>query len=199
MRRLQSCLVVALGAGLALGQEYGRHRWMTLCVDLPAVLVQGPRAWVAAIEWGPRSRWEGDAAEDRQHLLDACGPAALRAVLRERGLPATQEVLWSICRVRGGGTNLGRLAGVAERFGHPCRVTWDRELDTVRTPAVVHLARGHFVVLERRDGVWARVLDPACGRLRVPLADLRRRASGAVLDFPASDPPGSAPRQEVAP
>ena len=171
---------------LVLGSAASRCRLATTWIDLPATLSSGPAGWLAAAAWGMRCRWEGEAREDRQRLSDACGPAALRAVLRHRGLDATQELLWSLCRTPGGGTTLGRLAVVARRFGHEPRLIWDPWLEHVQTPAIVHLGRGHFVVLERCSATCAWILDPACGRLRVPLGVLRRSASGATLTFPGA-------------
>jgi len=187
-------LAVCAWASLAFGDAVARLRIATVWVDLPAAIESGGAGILALTAWGTRSRWEGDAIDDRQRFADSCGPAALRAVLRHRGLSAPQELLWSLCRVPGGGTTLGRLAAIAQRFGFECRLAWDPELERVHPPAVVHLARGHFVVLERRTGGCVRILDPACGRVRVSVETLRREASGALLVFPATSAASGAGR-----
>jgi hypothetical protein len=168
-------------------------RLLRTWIDLVDAARGGPSAWGAAAEWGLRSRWEGDAGPDRQHAPDGCGAAALHALLQQHRPRPTQDLLWSVCRAPRGGATLGRLAWAARRFGCACEVIWSRDLGAVRPPAIVHLARGHFVVLERCDPAHAWLLDPACGRLRVPLVTLQRRASGAALQLvgPATLPPSS--------
>jgi ABC-type bacteriocin/lantibiotic exporter with double-glycine peptidase domain len=165
-----------LAIAVVLAPVAAGPRW---CVWLRAA----PTAWSVAAAWGREAERLGETPGERQQARDGCGPAALSVVLRARGTRVPQRLLWSVCRVRGGGTTLGVLARAAARFGHPAAVGVDPRLEHTPLPAIVHLRRGHFVVLERRDGGRAVIFDPGCGRVRVPMAVLRRRASGAVLAF----------------
>lgn len=152
-----------------------------------AALRRGPDAWRAWFAWGPRCDWRDAALAERQHHADACGAAALAAILRERRPRLPQDLLWSLCRLPGGGTSLARLESAAQRFGHPARFRFDAHLEHLPLPAIVHLRRRHFVVLERREAQVAHVLDPACGLVRLPLAHLVRQASGAALVLQPGD------------
>ncbi len=152
------------------------HLW---ALDFGAL--QDPHAWVALESWGPDCAWVGAAPGDLQHAVDGCGPAALALLLRTAGRPVPQDVLWSACRMRGGGTTLGCLARAARTFGLPVQVRVVADFTALELPAIVHLQRGHFVLLERCNAAVAEITDPACGRIRVRGATLRRMASGAVL------------------
>jgi len=150
--------------------------------DWLVAAAHGPDAWRAAQSWGARSRWLDAAAGcGRQRRDDACGPACLEILLRHHGRRVRQSLLWNICRLPHGGTSMQRLAVTAGRFGLPCRIGAGVELGDLPLPAVVHLRRRHFVVLLGVDARNALVIDPACGRIRIPAAALRRQASGIVL------------------
>jgi len=150
------------------------------------VVRAGADAVGVAVAWGAGAQpLAGDAA-DRQQSRDGCGAASLAVLLRRHGTHVPQRLLWSMTRVPGGGTRLGELARAAACFGHRAELGADPGLLHTPLPAIVHLRRGHFVVLESRDADSAIVLDPGCGRVRVPLADLQHRASGAILVLDAA-------------
>jgi hypothetical protein len=181
----------AWSAGLAARQV----EQPTAAVSLPGLLRAlsgGEASWACAAGWGWRGEWVASATADRQRAPDGCGPAALAAVLRQSRPGMSQELLWSICRQPAGGTTLGRMAWPAQRFGVRCHVCWVPDPTQLPCPAIVHLRRGHFVVLQRYDGARAWVLDPACGVVRVPQREFVAHASGAALVFePANGPTGA--------
>jgi ABC-type bacteriocin/lantibiotic exporter with double-glycine peptidase domain len=164
---------VLLVGGAVVGWRFG------------AAASAGPAGWGVVAEWGPDAVRLEAAAGDRQRERDGCGAAALHIVLRAHGVHVPQRLLWSMCRVPRGGTTLGTLARAARNFGLHADLGAEPSLDDARLPAIVHLRRGHFVVLESRTGSTAVLFDPACGRVRVPLRVLQRRASGAVLEITA--------------
>ena len=153
--------------------------WM---LDACTAAQAGPGAWETALAWGLHSRWHGPARLDRQRLPDACGPAALASILRHSGVRVRQELLWSMCRLPGGGTSLERLAAAARAFGLDCSTRYDSDLHLLALPAVVHLRRRHFVVLSHLDSGRAEITDPTCGAVVVPAPELLRQASGAALE-----------------
>ena len=171
-RALIAAIVLALVATAAVACVLSR----------PAVGAKGA-AWNlgVAVAWGSDAVALAPALDERQQEPDGCGAAALQVLLRAHGTRVPQPLLWSMCRVPGGGARLGTLARAARCFGHPVTLASDPGLEHTAIPAIVHLRRGHFVVLEARDGATATVFDPDCGRVRVPWPALRRRASGAVL------------------
>jgi hypothetical protein len=161
------------------------HHIAAATVSQPIALDIGalddPRAWAALASWGPDCAWIGAAPENLQHAVDGCGPAALAVFLRTAGRSVPQDVIWSACRMPGGGTTLGCLAKAARAFGVPVQTRMVADLAALDLPAIVHLQRGHFVVLERFTAAVAEITDPACGRIRLRAAALRGAASGAVL------------------
>jgi hypothetical protein len=172
-----------LWMALGIVSRLETHAAAVQLFDFRAALRAGPGAWESCTSWGLRSRGLAAASADRQRCVDACGPAALAAVLRPRGVPVTQELLWSICRIPSGGTTLAGLAAAARCFGQACETRYGSTLEDLPLPAIVHLRRRHFVVLLRFAPERAEVFDPACGMVLVPGARLRREASGAALVF----------------
>jgi hypothetical protein len=185
--RFAAMLLLWMSAGALC--EVARLRPVTAWIDLPEIVSGGAPACAAALVWGTRCRREPGGELDRQHAADGCGPAVLYAVLGHTPPAPPQDLLWSICRRPGGGTTLGSLARTAHCFGRRSRVVWDPRLERIAVPAIVHLRRGHFILLERRGRGCAWLLDPALGRVRVPWPALRAAASGATLEFPASNRP----------
>jgi hypothetical protein len=198
---LRSTLLRGLAATLAWNIGLGEHAMArpATVASLPAIvrtLTGGEASWRCAITWGWRGRRVESTSIDLQRAPDGCGPAALAAVLRRSQAGISQDLLWSICRLPGGGTTLGRLAWTARRFGQPCRVCWTADPASLPCPAIVHLRRGHFVVLQRCGSEAASVLDPGCGIVSVPRCVLAARASGAALVFDAAAAPAHTPESE---
>lgn len=158
-------------------------RLLLAAIDAPA------RSWPIYHAWGLGCVPEPDGAS-RQQQSDGCGAAVLQAVLRSHGRPVPQRLLWSLTRLRGGGTTAARLADVGNHFGLECRVRRvTRAPDSTLTvaasswplPAVLHLRRGHFVVVRRWTASAVQVFDPAYGGVRVRPQALWRRASGIAV------------------
>src|SRR5262249_20166656 len=101
--------------------------------------------------------------------------------------------VWCMCRAPGGGTTLGRLARAACALGVPAEVDVVDDLGAIALPAILHLRRGHFVVLREWRGRVATVVDPACGRIRIRAEPLRRAACGAALFLPRPRSPVRGP------
>jgi hypothetical protein len=190
-RRAHGAGAAALWLGLAAGRELAAPAHAGRLHDAAIVLQQDPRAWAATWDWGWRSRWRGAALRHRQVRADGCGAAALCAVLESRGVRVSQNLVWGMCRLPAGGTTLARLTIAARCLGQPAEARRETRLEALPLPAVVHLRRRHFVVLQQVAGERAVVFDPACGEVAVPLPRLRAEASGAVLVFP----PGSERRR----
>jgi hypothetical protein len=182
MRRIACLLLATLGwmAGLAL-RSIEPPLAPAAVAGILGAAAGGEERWRCAACWGWRGTWLDSAPADRQREPDGCGAASLAVLLRHQRRGITQELLWSVCRLPHGGTSLGRLAWAARCFGVGCRVCWSPDPATLPVPALVHLRRGHFVVLLQSDSHNAWILDPACGRVRVPRRELAARSSGAAL------------------
>lgn len=62
-------------------------------------------------------------------------------------------------------------------------------------PAILHWDFSHFLVLERLDPRRAVLVDPALGRCKVDLEELRKRFTGVALVFAPNDDFSKRPRQ----
>jgi ATP-binding cassette subfamily B protein RaxB len=83
------------------------------------------------------------------------------------------------------GITLGQLCSIAERMGFTCRalrLDLD-EMGRLQTPAILHWDMNHFVVLREVSANSLRIHDPACGDLRVPMAEASRRFTGVALEL----------------
>lgn len=57
------------------------------------------------------------------------------------------------------------------------------ELHKLARPAILHWDLNHFVVLERVDRKAITILDPARGRVRIPLATVGQHFTGVALEL----------------
>jgi len=195
MRR-RACTLAAVGAvwcGLVAAPNFAAAPRLESSRSILAAVAHDPHAALALWAWGPDCVWLGALAEELQETRDGCGAASLATLLRTRGCDTPQHLVGCMCRVPGGGTTLGRLARVAGALGVPAEVDLVDDLGAVALPAILHLHRGHFVVLREWRGPVATLVDPACGRIRIRAAALRRAASGAVLVVPRPRSPARRP------
>jgi len=160
-----------------------RSAWTTLRHD--------PRAAPALRAWGVDCAWLGGGRDALQTTADGCGAAALATVLRLHGRCVPQRLLWTASHLPHGGTNLGRLACTARSFGLEATVGFVAGFAALPVPAIVHLRRGHFVVLETWMPPFAVLFDPGCGWVRVRGTALSAAASGAVLCVQPAPPTGA--------
>ncbi len=114
-----------------------------------------------------------------------CGVACLAMVLGAFGRTTSLEELRDICGTsRDGNTALQLLRG-ARRLalsGRGLAVPFERLAD-LKTPAVLHWQGNHFVVLERVRRGRVSIVNPAVGRQRLNLAEVREAFSGTALEL----------------
>lgn len=117
-----------------------------------------------------------------------CAPACLTALVRRFGGAATLAQVRRDLDPGRDGTSALVLRDAAARWGvdltavlAPVDELADR-IDELSMPAVLHLSRQHYVVVEGvgRDGS-VHVMDPGVGRRRMTREDVRAQASGLVL------------------
>lgn len=117
-----------------------------------------------------------------------CAPACLTALVRRFGGAATLAEVRRDLDPGRDGTSALVLRDAAARWGveltallAPVDELADR-IGELSTPAVLHLSRQHYVVVERvgRDGT-VHAMDPGVGRRRMAREDVRAQASGLVL------------------
>jgi ATP-binding cassette subfamily B protein len=102
-----------------------------------------------------------------------CGPAALKCLLEGFGIPESYGRLREACQTEVDGTSIDTIEEAAIQLGieaEQVMVPVDHlflpEAAALPAIVVVHLASGftHFVVVWRRHGRVAQVMDPATGR-----------------------------------
>ena len=163
---------------------------------------QQPGAFLAAVDWGCGSRLMDAAVAEQQRSVDSCGPAALRRVVRNVVAPrqgtATAELVRiaqqvdAVLATQGLGCTLGDIGRAAACLGLTGRLFVVHDLNEVRPPAILHLRRGHFVVLESNAPQRVQFFDPAHGVMRAHPSRLALQWSGAVLQLA-----GATPRQHA--
>lgn len=146
---------------------WGFWRFLEYSVLVGLIAGVGTQAWL---------RWE--PADERpvapghrivQWRLNACGPAALATVLEVHGKRWEVADLEKRCRLGEQGVTVLDLARAAAGYGlaaEPFRALRPEALADVPRPYVLHLARGHFLVVEQARGAELVVFDPASGRRR---------------------------------
>jgi ATP-binding cassette, subfamily B, bacterial CvaB/MchF/RaxB len=114
-----------------------------------------------------------------------CGLACLSMVAQYFGAQAQIEDLRSRFEVSSRGTSLQDIAKWADQIGINARcieLTAD-ELKQLTTPAVLHWAGNHWVVLTRVDSKGLQIQDPAQGERWVGWREAREHFSGFAADF----------------
>jgi ABC-type bacteriocin/lantibiotic exporter with double-glycine peptidase domain len=130
----------------------------------------------------------------RQRADGECAAACLRMVLAAHGRTVDAiELSASLPASRAGNSALDLLdaASVQGLEGQGVRVQ-PGALSEIRMPAILHVDRNHFVVLEGVRGELAHVADPAAGRLVLTHGELAHRCGLALELWPS---PSFVPRQ----
>jgi ATP-binding cassette subfamily B protein RaxB len=114
-----------------------------------------------------------------------CGVASLAMVCAHYRLPTGIEEIRARTQVGSDGATLGELVRVAQSLNlhaHAARVA-PSQWSHVHTPAIVHQANGHYVVLFRLDLEGVIVGDPATGIVKISVLHFAQMATGHVLLF----------------
>ena len=120
-----------------------------------------------------------------QNTATDCGPVCLAMVLGYFGLPISAEQTRNLLSVDRGGVGAADLIRVGRHLGlqgRAVRVDMDT-LALLPTGAVLHWDFGHFVVFERLGKDHVQLVDPAVGRRRVRLDEVRRMLTGVAVLF----------------
>jgi ATP-binding cassette, subfamily B, bacterial len=129
-----------------------------------------------------------------------CAAACLAMVLGHHGCRMTLSECREALPAGRDGTTAQALARAAKCFGLNVKVV-SADLDAVGRlplPAIVHWDFNHFVVVERISGRSARLVDPARGRVTVPLAEFDLSYTGVALVLqPTSAFQKHQPRREL--
>lgn len=119
----------------------------------------------------------------RQLAMSECGAACLCMAVRYYGSECSLETCRNLVSVGRDGVTAESIVQAARHLGFIVRAYSASlsDLRTLPTPSILHWKFRHFVVLESINDKGAWIVDPACGRVRVPMEDLDRFFTGVVL------------------
>ena len=137
----------------------------------------------------------GLSAEERvpfvqQLSSNECGLACMCMVLNYYGKAVTLEDMRSLVSVDTNGITAQAVMEVGTFFGLRVRgVTADLDaLGEIPRASILHWKFNHFVVFESADEEAVHIVDPAAGRIRVPMAKFNLHFTGvALLSEPGDD------------
>lgn len=112
-----------------------------------------------------------------------CGVACLAMILASYGMHIGLERLREMAGVSRDGTRASNLLKAARRVGLTAKGfrKEPEQLHEVPWPAILHWNFNHFVVLEGLNASFAYLNDPATGRRKIPLDELRQAFTGVVI------------------
>lgn len=126
----------------------------------------------------------------QQLELSDCGAACLAMVLAHHGANVGLEEIRDVTGTGRDGVDALSIVEAARHFGLDGRgVRADLDaLGHLPTASILHWQFDHFVVFERLRRGAVDIVDPAAGRVRVPLATFSRAFTGAAIVFePTTD------------
>lgn len=114
-----------------------------------------------------------------------CGAASLAMILAGFGQYIPLEQLRVETGVSRDGSSAASLRRCARAHGLECRARHREaeQLCRLPMPCILHWGNQHFLVLEGFRGRYAVLNDPACGRRRVTMEELKQSFTGVVLSF----------------
>jgi len=115
-------------------------------------------------------------------------------VLGYHGKPAVKEELHRSLGAGRDGVSANAILTTARQYGldgSGVRVDID-ELPLLPPASILHWRHNHFVVFAGWDGKVVEVVDPAVGRLRLPIDEFSRAFTGVALTFHPADTVGVA-------
>ena len=104
----------------------------------------------------------------KQYDAMDCGPTCLRMIARYYGKNFRLDYLRELAHLSREGVSLLGISDAAEAIGMRSlgtRVSFDRLVNEIPLPCIVHWDQNHFLVLYRVKGKKMEVADPAVGRL----------------------------------
>ncbi|WP_102275105.1 peptidase domain-containing ABC transporter [Cytobacillus massiliigabonensis] len=114
-----------------------------------------------------------------------CGLACLSMIFSYYGHQVSLLELREEFGVPKGGFTFANLADIAKRknmevIGYKATV---EALKEIKNPLILFIDKKHFVVLEKVKKNVFYIVDPAIGRIKLTLADMKERFSGVVLSL----------------
>jgi ATP-binding cassette subfamily B protein RaxB len=124
-----------------------------------------------------------------QGEISECALASLAMIAGAWGLKADLAAFRARVAATPRGVNLRTLMDLGASIGlaaRPVRIGLQR-VGELKLPAILHWNMDHFVVLERVKGNVATIVDPARGRVHLPLDAMSPHFTGIAVEFTPTD------------
>ncbi len=125
----------------------------------------------------------------QQLEISDCGAACLAMTLAYHGRNANPEDVRRATKTSRGGVNAASIVEAARAYGMDARGV-KVELDALRyleRGSILHWEFNHFVVFDRMARRGVEVLDPALGRVRVPMDRFSKSFTGVAIQLRPSE------------
>jgi ATP-binding cassette, subfamily C, bacterial len=118
-----------------------------------------------------------------------CGAASLAIILAYYGRYEPLSVMRQACGVARDGTNATNVLKAARSFGLKAK-GFSKNIENIQKlnfPLIVFWEFNHFLVVERFEGNWVLLNDPARGHRRMTLDEFEEGFTGVTLTFEKTD------------
>lgn len=115
-----------------------------------------------------------------------CGAASLAMVLGYHGRRVSLDETRIVCSVARDGVSALTILNGARYYDLEAggfKVEDPEDFEDIPRASILHWGMSHFLVFDRIEGDYAHLVDPALGRIRVPMQEFERKFTGVVLTF----------------
>lgn len=116
-----------------------------------------------------------------------CGLSCIAMLLAYRDKNISIEEIKEHFRVSNNGLNMANLNHILKYYGGDLISGKSKSVKNFLTPSIIHLTKGHFVVLEKVDNNYAYIVDPANGRKKYKILEIESLCSEYFIYVKAVD------------
>lgn len=151
----------------------------TLPVETPAMQDQRKMAQKTS----PKSPFSKRVPVQSQMGTVECGAACLAMILSYHGRATSVSEVREKCGLGRDGLTALAIVKVARSYGLRVRAVSVEEQDFrfVTLPAIIHWNFNHFLVVERWSPKYLDAVDPAFGRIRIPIEEFQQSFTGIAI------------------
>lgn len=106
-----------------------------------------------------------------------CGLACIAMLLAQKKKHITIDMIRERFKVGSNGLNMENLFHILKFYGADTICGKSEKIENFLTPSIVHLHKGHFVLLEKVQKGYVYIIDPASGRKKYPKNQIEKHFS----------------------
>ncbi|WP_340297381.1 peptidase domain-containing ABC transporter [Staphylococcus coagulans] len=118
-----------------------------------------------------------------------CGIACVTMLLAQKNKNITIDSIREQFKVGSNGLSMGNLCEILEFYGANVVCGKANKIEDFLTPSIVHMRKGHFVILEKVKKGIAYIVDPAKGRKKYIVSKMKDSFSEYFLSINNIDAP----------